>query len=132
LLIKRGYMARVRENIKIANKNYWALFDGGARNTYVTNNVANLLSKFKLSMSEPVALGDKMHKIKEGCTLTCKIQGLPIWTHARIIEKIEKDEEEKEIQVLIGALTMQEWGIKLDLEREKLDMTNYPKEFVEF
>jgi len=33
---------------------------------------------------------------------------------------------------LIGALTMQEWGIKLDLEGEKLDMTHYPKEFVEF
>ena len=24
------------------------------------------------------------------------------------------------------------WGIKLDLENEKLDMSNYPKEFLEF
>lgn len=36
------------------------------------------------------------------------------------------------IEVLIGALAMQEWGIKLDLVNEALDVTNYPREFVEF
>ncbi len=49
-----------------------------------------------------------------------------------MLENIGKDDDKKNIEILIGALTMQEWGIKLDMEKEELDMTNYPKEFVEF
>ena len=125
-------MGRVRTNIIIGGKNYWTLFDSGARNTYLTKSIANLLSTFKLEMSEPVALGGKMHKINKGCTLICEIEGLPIWTHARVIAKIGKDEEGKEIEILIGALAMQEWGIRPIPDEERLDMTHYPKEFVEF
>ncbi len=30
------------------------------------------------------------------------------------------------------ALAMQQWGIRLVSEEERLDLTHYPKEFVEF
>ncbi|MBI2191608.1 MAG: hypothetical protein HYU36_06465 [Planctomycetes bacterium] len=55
-----------------------------------------------------------------------------ISTHARVVDRIGRDEEGKPVEVLFGALAMQEWGIRLVPEEEKLDLTHYPKEFVEF
>ena len=43
-----------------------------------------------------------------------------------------KDEEGKPIEVLFGALAMKQWGIRLNPAEEKLDLSHYPKEFVEF
>ncbi len=36
------------------------------------------------------------------------------------------------IEVLFGALAMQQWGIRPVPDEEKLDFTHYPEEFVEF
>jgi hypothetical protein len=33
---------------------------------------------------------------------------------------------------LFGALAMQQWGIKPNPRDEKLDLSNYPDEFIEF
>jgi hypothetical protein len=41
-------------------------------------------------------------------------------------------EDGNPIEILFGALAMQQWGIKLDSPEEKLDLSNYPEEFVEF
>ena len=49
-----------------------------------------------------------------------------------VIDQIGQDEDGKFIEVLFGALAMQEWGIRLIPEHEKLDMSHYPSEFVEF
>lgn len=125
-------MGRVRTNIIIADKNYWALFDTGARNTYVTQDVANNLPTFEFKNPEPVSLGGKEHSITKGCWLECSIEGLPIRGHVRLLDKIGIDEEGKNIEILIGALTIQEWGIRPIPNEERLDMTHYPKEFVEF
>ena len=43
-----------------------------------------------------------------------------------------RDEDGKPIEILFGALAMQQWGIKLNPPDEELDLTNYPDEFVEF
>lgn len=64
--------------------------------------------------------------------LKCKIEGLPIEEFALVLDHIGNDDDGKKIEVLFGALAMQRWGINLNLVEEKLDMTNYPKEFVEF
>ncbi len=125
-------MGRVRANIVINGKEYWALFDTGSRNTYVVPEVAKNLITFDIPYEEKVSLGGKVHTIKKECILICFIEGLPIRTRARIIERLGKDEEGKEIKVLIGALTMQEWGIRPLPDEEKLDLSNYPKEFVEY
>ncbi len=125
-------MGRVRENIEINGQKVWTLFDSGARNTYVTEKVAKLLPTFEFKKPEPVALGGEVHKIIKDCRLECVVEGLPVRAIAWVLNQIGKDEDGKEIEVIIGALTMQQWGIKLDLENEKLDMSHYPKEFVEF
>ncbi|MDI6810131.1 MAG: hypothetical protein QMD80_00365 [archaeon] len=125
-------MARVRANVTVGGRNCWALFDGGARNTYVVHDLASRLPTFELEKPEPVSLGGKVHGVEKICWLTCLVEGLPVRTHARVLEEIGTDEEGKRIEILIGALTMQEWGIRPVPDEERLDMTHYPKEFIEF
>ena len=109
-----------------------SFFDGGARNTYVVKDVASCLPTFDLERPEPVSLGGKVHKVATECRLTCLVEGLEVRTHARVLDEIGTDEEGKRIEILIGALVMQEWGIRPIHDEERLDLTHYPKEFVEF
>jgi hypothetical protein len=125
-------MSRVREYIKINGKNFWTLFDTEARNTYVVPRVASLLVKSKLPKTFRSALGGGVKEASEGAVLNADIQGCKVSTLAMIIDEIGKDEGGKPIDNLFGALAMQNWGIRPIPDKEKLDLTNYPKEFVEF
>jgi hypothetical protein len=49
-----------------------------------------------------------------------------------VLEEIGVDEEGRRIEVLLGALAMQEWGIRPLPDEERLDLSRYPKEFVEY
>ena len=125
-------MGGIRQNIDVHGRGCWALFDSGARNTYVVSKIAASLPTFDLKISEPVKLGGKEHYVDRNCWLDCTIEGLPVRGHGRVLEEIGNEEDGKEIEILIGALTMQEWGIRLIPDEEKLDLSHYPKEFVEF
>ena len=125
-------MSRVRANVIVAGRDCWTLFDTGARNTYVVQDLASLLPSFELEKPEPVSLGGKVHKVTKGSRLVCLVEGLPVWTHVRVLEEIGTDEEGKRIEILMGALAMQEWGIRPIPDEERIDMTHYPKEFIEF
>ena len=125
-------MGRVRENIEVQGRPRWTLFDSGARNTYVTPGVAADLVQWELPEHQASALGGRTHRVNRMCALAAKVQGRWVQTHARIVDEIGKDDHEQAIEVLFGALAMQEWGIELDLQHERVDMTHYPLEFVEF
>lgn len=49
-----------------------------------------------------------------------------------MIEDIGRDENGRTIEILFGALAMQQWGIRPVPDEERLDLTHYPDEFVEF
>ena len=125
-------MGRIKQYIDVGNQRHWALFDSGARNTYLTKAAAANLQTFESPKINPVALGGKVHTIKEDCRLVCKINGYDIIDTAFVLDSIGIDEEGKTIEVLIGALLMQRWGIILIPEKEEIDMSHYPNEFVEF
>ena len=125
-------MGRVREYIDVQGRPCWTLFDSGARNTYVTSGVAKELLQWELPERQPSALGGRTHQISRMCALAAKVQGRWVQTHARVVDEIGKDDHDRPIDVLFGALAMQEWGIELDLQRERIDMTHYPREIVEF
>lgn len=125
-------VGRVRENIEVAGRQCWTLFDTGSRRTYVTSEVAALVPTFDLEQPERVRLGGEVHTILQDCRLSAKVQSLPIVVDARVMPEIGRDEEGKPIEVLFGALAMQEWGIVPVPHEERLDMTHYPREFVEF
>jgi hypothetical protein len=118
--------------IKVKGRDSWTLFDSGARRTYVVPEVAAVLNVSEISQSIRTALGGGVQETNQLAVLEANIEGYPISTHAMVLDHIGRDEEGKPIEVLIGALVMQEWGIRLIPEQEKLDMSYYPKEFVEF
>jgi len=61
-----------------------------------------------------------------------QVAGKPFHTEAMVIDSIDLDEDGRPIEVLFGALAMQQWGIRLVPEREELDLSHYPSEFIEF
>lgn len=125
-------MGRIREYIQVDGEDCWTLFDTGARNTYVVPKVAAHLNKTQLAKPFRSALGGNVKKATEGAWLNAKVQGRELFTNAMVIDEIGTDEDGKPIEILFGALAMPQWGIRLVPAEERLDLTHYPKEFVEF
>ena len=125
-------MGRIRQMINVQGRESWTLFDTGARRTYIVPAVASVLTTAELSHPIRTALGGAVQESNRAAVLEAEIEGLPISTHAMVIDHISQDDDGKQIEVLFGALAMQEWGIRLIPEHEKLDMSHYPSEFVEF
>jgi hypothetical protein len=125
-------MVSIRQMININGRECWTLFDTGSRNTYVVSEVASLLTTSKLKKPFRSALGGKTKETTETALLEAEVEGRRISTHAMVIDEIGEDENGNAIEILFGALAMQQWGIRLIPEQEKLDLTHYPEEFVEF
>ena len=125
-------MGRVKENIKVKDREFWTLFDTGARNTYVTPAVAALLSTSQMGKPFKSALEGKTHEAVQAAVLDAEVEGCRISTHAMVLDEIGHDEDGKSIEILFGALAMQQWGIRPIPDLEKLDMSHYSREFVEF
>jgi hypothetical protein len=125
-------VGRIREAIQVNGHEYWALFDTGARNTYVVPAVAEALSTSRAARPIRTALGGEVKETSLTAVLEAHVEGRPISTHALVVDRIGQDEEGRPIEVLIGALTMQQWGIRPVPDEERLDLTHYPEEFVEF
>jgi hypothetical protein len=125
-------MGRIREHIKVNGKKCWTLFDNGARNTYVVPAVASLLVTSKLPKTLRASLGGGVKKATQAAVLNADVEGHKISTLAMVVNDIGKDEDGKPIEVLFGALAMQNWGIRPLPDEERLDLTHYPKEFVEY
>ncbi len=125
-------MGRIRQMIKVNGRECWTLFDSGARNTYLVQSVSSLLVTSKIKKPFRSALGGRIKETNETALLEAEIEGRPISTHAMVIDEIGNDENGVPIEILFGALAMQQWGIRLIPEQEKLDLSHYPEEFVEF
>jgi hypothetical protein len=125
-------MGRIKSEIEVDGRRCWTLFDTGARNTYVTPEVAALLGRFPADHPLRTALGGSIRESNVIAVLQAKVEGQPISTHAYVLDNIGADEQGKPIEVLFGALAMQQWGIRPIPDEERLDLTHYPHEFVEF
>ena len=125
-------MGRIKQPIKVDGRDCWTLFDTGARNTYVTSTVAKGLKTSVKPRTIRTALGGEIKETNTAAILEAEIEGHPISTHALVIDEIGKDENGTPIEILFGALAMQQWGIRPVPHEERLDLSRYPKEFVEF
>ena len=125
-------MGRVRQTIKVNGRDCWTLFDTGARNTYIIPDVASLLTTSKTQRPFRSAIGGRVRETTETAILEAEVEGRGISTHAMVIDEIGSDEDGKPIEILFGALAMQQWGVRPVPDEEKLDLTHYPKEFLEF
>ena len=118
-------------SIEVSGEKYWTLFDSGARNTFVTQKVAERL-QVKKNLPKIVKLGGKQKQSLGYAVLETKIEDKPIETFALILDEIGSDDNGKEINILFGALAMQQYSIHLVMEKEELDLSHYPDEYVEF
>lgn len=125
-------MGRIRLMIDVQGRPSWTLFDTGARNTYITPDVASVLTTSEVSHPIRTALGGSVQETNTTALLDAEIQGYPISTHAMVIDHIGNDDDGRQIEVLFGALAMQQWGIRLNPEQEAIDLSHYPNEFLEF
>ena len=125
-------MGRIRQMIRVDGRDAWTMFDSGARNTYITPEVASLLSTTKLSKPTYTRLGGETKESTTAAVLVGEIENKPFHTEAMVIDRIGTDEDGKQIEVLFGVLAMQQWGIRLIPETESLDLTHYSNEFLEF
>ncbi len=125
-------MGRIRQTIKVDGQECWTLFDTGARNTYVIPSVAHILKTSEMPRAFRAALGGEVKETKTAAILAAEIEGHTISTHALVIDEIGKDENGTPIEILFGALAMQQWGIRPVPDEERLDLSHYPEEFVEF
>jgi aspartyl protease len=126
------FMGRIRKNIDVQGHKFWTLFDTGARNTYVVPEVAELLDPKTLKKPFATALGGSVKKSNKSCILEGKIGGNHFATQAIVLDEIGADEDGKSIQVLFGALAMQQWSIRPLPKEERLDLSHFTKEFLEF
>lgn len=125
-------MGRVREMIKVDGRECWTLFDTGARNTYVIPAVASILTTSKTSRPIRTALGGSVKETTRMAILEAQVEGHLVSTHAMVVDEIGTDEDGRRIEILFGALAMQQWGIRPVPDEERLDLSHYPEEFVEF
>ena len=125
-------MGRIREMIDVDGRKCWTLFDSGARNTYIIPAVAELLKTLPTPRTIRTALGGAVKETNTEALLHAEIEGHKISAHALVINEIGNDENGRPIEILFGALAMQQWGIRLVPAEEKLDVTQYPEEFVDF
>src|SRR5436853_3775848 len=125
-------MGRIRQMIAVDGRKCWTLFNSGGRNTYVIPSVAEVLKTSTTPRPIRTALGGSVKETNTEAVLHAEIEGHQISTYVLVITNIGKDEDGNPIEILFGALAMQQWGIKLNPPEEKLDLSNYPDEFVEF
>jgi hypothetical protein len=118
--------------IKVDDRQFWTMFDTGARNTYVVPAVAQLLATSKPPHPIRSALGGEVKQADTTALLQAEIEGRQISTHALVVDQIGKDDDGKAIEILFGALAMQQWSIRPVPDLEVLDLSHYPDEFVEF
>jgi hypothetical protein len=118
--------------VKVDGRECWTLFDTGARNTYVVPTVAQLLVTSKMPHPIRSAIGGELKQADVTALLQAEIEGHIISAHAMVVDCIGADEEGRPIEILFGALAMQQWGIRPIPDEEKLDLSHYPEEFVEF
>ncbi len=125
-------MGRIREMIKVDGRECWTLFDTGARNTYVVPAVAELLVTEEILDPIRTGLGGGIKEARRSAILHAEVEGRRIYTYAMVLDEIGTDEGGRRIEILFGALAMQQWGIRPVPDEEKLDLTHYPDEFIEF
>ena len=125
-------MGRIRQIMKVGGRDCWTLFDTGARNSYVVPEVASALTTSRLKHPFRSAIGGAVRETNQTVLLEGDVEGRRMSTHAMVIDEIGNDEKGTRIEVLFGALAMQQWGIRPIPDEKKLDLSRYPEKFLEF
>lgn len=125
-------MGRIRRDVETDGGPCWTLFDSGARNSYIARDAVRGMDVSVLTVPTPIQLGGGKRVIGEVCNVQARLDGHPLHFQAGVLDEIGQDESGREIDLLFGAIAMQNWGIGLDLKNEQLDFSHFATEFLEF
>ncbi|MBM4040630.1 MAG: retroviral-like aspartic protease [Planctomycetes bacterium] len=125
-------MGRVFGTIQVDGKQCRTLFDSGAKNSYIVPGAAEGMARTHLPEPRPTGLGGRVRQTEEACLLVGKLEGKRIKVDAYVLDEIGRDDDGQPIEILLGALAMQKWNIRLIPQEERLDLSRYPEEFIEF
>jgi hypothetical protein len=125
-------MGRIQLEIDVDGKKCWTLFDSGTRNSYISSVAASGLSLLPVRGDRKSALGGREHQVTHVCHVPTRLDGNNLELSANVVDEIGPDENGRPIEVLFGALAMQQWNIKLDLLNERLDLSKISHDFIEF
>lgn len=125
-------MARIIKTIEVEGQPAVALFDTGAMYSYVRSSLVREVPRKVVTRSVRVLLGGKEIDIRELCFVEGKIEGLDFFSEAVPLEEIGHADG-YELDILIGARTMEQWEIRLDPRTGTLDLEGLRRrEFTEF
>ncbi len=123
---------RIVKEIEIQGKRALALFDTGSLHTYVASRLLEGAPTQALRRPYKVALGGKTFEVKIHCSIQGSIEGLEFHTEAVPIDEVGRVDG-KEVDIIIGALTMEEWEIIPNPRDGTLDLSGLKRrEFTEF
>jgi hypothetical protein len=124
-------MGRIYDTIS-NNKSLHTLFDTGAVHNYVTRKAARGLSINRLPKPFTVGIGGETRSIHEACFIYGELQGKRLFCWGLVVEELGLDEQDEEIDMLFGAVEMQRWNIRIDPGGERLDLSGFRDEFIEY
>ncbi|MEW6482155.1 MAG: hypothetical protein AB1397_04055 [bacterium] len=127
-------MGRIYDSVEVNGKQLNTLFDSGAIRSYIIRRSVEEIG-LKVEMLKDafeVGLSGRTRKIKECCVIQGNIKDHPFNLISWVVEELGQDEKGREIELLFGATDMQVWNIHIDLEKERLDLSRFRKEFIEY
>ena len=114
-------MSRIIKTIEIEGEPAVALFDAGVVYTYVRSSFVRDAPRRAMIPPAHVGLAGREIDISELCLVAGKIEGLDFLADTVPLEDISHAGG-YELDVLIGALTMEQWEIQLDPKNNALGL----------
>ena len=125
-------MSRIVKRIEIEGREAVAIFDTGALHSYVTKYLLKDVPIRPVLEPYKVALGGRIIEVKEYCSINGKIEELGFHTGIIPVDELGRINGQT-VDVLIGALTMEEWEIIPNPKDGTLDLSGLKRrEFTEF
>ena len=123
-------MSRIVKEIEVGGRNLKALFDTGSLRSYIKSEFRSP-NAWKVKPIK-VGLGGEIRQLDERCGITATIDGLEFDMTPYIVAELGETEHGP-LDAVVGALTMEEWYIKLDPRTGELDLSGLRKrEFTEY
>lgn len=126
-------MARPIRSVRINDQPARALFDTGSIGSYIRVHLAGPFPRVRLKKPMRVGLGGQVLNLRAICLVEAQLEGEPFNFQAFPVQRIGKDETGQEIDLLIGAAAMEQWGLTLDPRTGRIDLRRLKKrEFTEY
>jgi hypothetical protein len=123
-------MSRIVQEIEVGGRALRTLFDSGPLRSYIRAEFRPPTARKVKPIT--VGLGGEVRQLDERCDLTASIDGLELDMTAYIVEELGETEHGP-LDATMGALTLEEWYIKLDPRTGGLDLSGLRKrEFTEY